>query len=42
MDCVGQRWDSQKGIERMTALRVRLFNKRWDDLWENIGAQEAA
>jgi hypothetical protein len=42
MDCVGQRWDSEKGIERMTALRVRLFNKRWDDLWENIGALEAA
>lgn len=42
MDCVGQRWDCEKGIERMTALRLRLFNKRWDDLWENITAQEAA
>lgn len=33
MNCVGQRWDAEKGIERMLALRVRIFNKRWDDLW---------
>lgn len=33
MDCVGQHWNAEVGIERMTALRVRLFNKRWDDLW---------
>ena len=39
MDGVGMRWDADKGIELMTALRVRLFNERWDDLWsqsENI------
>ena len=39
MDGVGMRWDTDKGIELMTALRVRLFNERWDDLWsqsENI------
>jgi hypothetical protein len=33
MDGVGMRWDADKGIELMTALRVRLFNERWDDLW---------
>lgn len=33
MDCVGQRWDIERGIERMVALRVRLFNERLDDLW---------
>ena len=39
MDGVGMRWDADKGIELMTALRVRLFNERWDELWsqsENI------
>lgn len=33
MDGVGMRWDAEQGIERMTALRVRLFNDRWSDLW---------
>ena len=33
MDGVGMRWDAQEGIELMTALRVRLFNDRWEDLW---------
>jgi len=34
MSCVGQRWDVEKGIERIVALRVRIFNQRWDDLWD--------
>lgn len=34
MDGVGMRWGQEDGIELMTALRVRLFNKRWEDLWE--------
>ena len=33
MDGVGMRWDVEEGIELMTALRVRLFNDRWEDLW---------
>lgn len=33
MDGVGMRWDPDEGIELMTALRVRLFNDRWEDLW---------
>jgi hypothetical protein len=33
LDGVGMRWDAQEGIELMTALRVRLFNNRWEDLW---------
>lgn len=33
MDGVGMRWDVAQGIELMTALRVRLFNDRWEDLW---------
>ena len=33
MDGVGMRWGVENGIELMTALRVRLFNKRWEDLW---------
>ena len=33
MDGVGMRWDVEEGIELMTALRVRLFNERWEDLW---------
>ena len=33
MDGVGMRWDAEHGIERMTALRVRLFNDRWNELW---------
>jgi hypothetical protein len=33
MDGVGMRWDAEEGIELMTALRVRLFNERWEDLW---------
>jgi hypothetical protein len=42
MDLVGQRWDADKGIERMVALRVRLFNQRFDDLWPSLKYQEAA
>ena len=34
MDCVGQRWDHESGIERICALRVRIFNKRWDEFWK--------
>ena len=34
LSCVGQRWDEEKGIERMVALRVRIFNDRWNDLWD--------
>jgi hypothetical protein len=34
MDCVGQRWDSTDGIENMAVLRTRIFNKKFDDLWE--------
>ena len=30
---VGMRWDAHKGIEPMCALRVRMFNQHWDDLW---------
>lgn len=33
MDGVGMRWGAEEGIELMTALRVRLFNERWEDLW---------
>jgi len=33
MDGVGMRWDVEEGIELMTALRVRLFNEHWEDLW---------
>jgi hypothetical protein len=33
LNCVGQRWEPEKGIERMVALRVRIFNERWNDLW---------
>jgi len=29
---VGMRWDAEEGIELMCALRVRMFNRRWDDL----------
>jgi len=32
LSCVGQRWETEKGIERMVALRVRLFNNCWDDI----------
>ena len=42
MACVGQRWDSENNIERMTALRVRIFNKKWDDLWPTIKSKKAA
>lgn len=34
MSCVGQRW-GEAGIEGMAALRVRIFNQRYEDLWEN-------
>lgn len=42
MSCVGQRWDSEKGIERMVCLRVRLFNKRFDDLWDRQYLEKVA
>lgn len=42
MDLVGQRWDADEGIERMVALRVRLFNQRFDDLWPSVKSPEAA
>ena len=42
MDWVGQRWDADEGIERMVALRVRLFNHRFEDLWPSVEYQEAA
>jgi hypothetical protein len=35
MDGVGMRWDVEEGIELMTALRVRMFNERWEDLWKD-------
>jgi hypothetical protein len=44
MDGVGMRWDAEEGIELMTALRVRLFNERWEDLWnarQDLDAQAA-
>ncbi len=44
MDGVGMRWDAEEGIELMTALRVRMFNNRWEDLWairQNPNAQAA-
>ena len=34
MSCVGQRWGVEEGIEQMTALRVRIFNQRYNDLWK--------
>ena len=30
---VGMRWDAEQGIEPMCALRVRMFNQWWEDLW---------
>lgn len=42
MDCVGQRWGAEKGIEQMTAIRVRIFNERWDDLWQHAQLPHAA
>ena len=42
MSCVGQRWDANNGIERMTALRVRIFNQRYDDLWKTPAERLAA
>lgn len=42
MDLVGQRWDADEGIERMVALRVRLFNRRFEDLWTSAEYREAA
>lgn len=41
MDGVGMRWDAEEGIEMMTALRVRMFNERWEDLWAAQQAQAA-
>jgi hypothetical protein len=41
LDGVGMRWDAAEGIELMTALRVRLFNERWEDLWEQDLRQAA-
>ena len=42
MACVGQRWGVENGIERMTALRVRIFNERYDDLWQTPADRLAA
>jgi hypothetical protein len=41
MDGVGMRWDAADGIEMMAALRVRMFNERWEDLWRRDQAQAA-
>lgn len=41
---VGMRWDAEDGIELMCALRVRMFNERWEDLFpqsQNPDAQAA-
>lgn len=32
---VGMRWDADEGIELMMALRVRMFNEHWEDLWKD-------
>lgn len=42
MSCVGQRWGVEEGIEQMTALRVRIFNGRYDDLWKTQAERLAA
>jgi hypothetical protein len=42
MNCVGQRWDVEEGVENMVALRVRLFNNRFDELWQMPEMQQAA
>ena len=42
MACVGQHWGVEDGIERMTALRVRIFNDRYDDLWKTPAERLAA
>ena len=42
MACVGQRWGVEEGIEQMTALRVRIFNERYNDLWRNPAERLAA
>ncbi len=34
MSCVGQRWDGEEGIENMAALRTRIFNEKFADLWD--------
>jgi hypothetical protein len=41
MDGVGMRWDADEGIEMMAALRVRMFNERWEDLWSEDQAKAA-
>jgi hypothetical protein len=41
LDGVGMRWDAEEGIELMTALRVRMFNERWEDLWPEEQRQAA-
>jgi len=41
MDGVGMRWDAAEGIEMMAALRVRMFNERWEDLWSEEQAKAA-
>lgn len=41
MDGVGMRWGVEEGIEMMAALRVRMFNERWEDLWGENLAQAA-
>jgi hypothetical protein len=41
LDGVGMRWGVERGIEMMAALRVRMFNERWEDLWDEDLAQAA-
>ena len=31
---VGQRRDPRAGIQRIRALRVRIFDNRWEDFWK--------
>lgn len=42
LDCVGQRWNPDRGIERMCALRVRIFNNRWEEFWQQTNKPLAA
>ena len=42
MSCVGQRWSGEGGIERMVALRTRIFNERYEDLWLPLTDRAAA
>lgn len=36
LDGVGMRWDAEASIELITALCVRMFNERWEDLWPDV------